>query len=69
MKELTRTNNIFQNIMDNATIIDLVGYLGGIFLMISFIPQVYKSWILKETDQISILLLVSTLLLASFYEI
>ena len=49
--------------------IDLFGYLGGIFLMISFIPQVYKSWKLKETDQISIFLLLITLLSAVFYEL
>lgn len=55
--------------MEKATMIDLTGYLGGIFLMISFIPQVYRSWKLKETDQISILLLIITLISAIFYEI
>ena len=55
--------------MEKATIIDLTGYLGGLFLMISFVPQVYRSWKLKETDQISILLLVITLISAIFYEI
>ena len=48
---------------------DLTGYLGGLFLMISLIPQVYRTWRLKESDQISIVLLLLTLISAVFYEI
>ena len=55
--------------MESNFIIDLMGYLGGIFLMISFLPQVIKTWQKKESDQISILLLVLTLLSAIFYNI
>ncbi len=53
--------------MDQELIIELTGYLGGIFLMFSFLPQVIKTWRVKEADQISILLLVLTLLSALFY--
>ena len=55
--------------MEKMFFVDLAGYLGGIFLMISFVPQVYRSWKLKQTDQISVLLLVITLLSAVFYEL
>ena len=55
--------------MNNSTIIDLLGYLGGVFLMISFLPQVIKTWRTKAADQISILLLVMTLLSAIFYNL
>ena len=55
--------------MDQNSFIDLMGYLGGIFLMISFLPQVIKTWKSKEADQISIFLLVLTLLSGIFYNI
>ena len=55
--------------MDQNTFIDLMGYLGGIFLMISFLPQVVKTWKTKEADQISIFLLLLTLLSGIFYNI
>ena len=55
--------------MDQNSFIDLMGYLGGIFLMISFLPQVVKTWKTKEADQISIFLLILTLLSGVFYNI
>ena len=55
--------------MDQNTFIDLMGYLGGIFLMISFLPQVIKTWKSKEADQISIFLLLLTLFSGIFYNI
>ena len=55
--------------MDQSSFIDLMGYLGGIFLMISFLPQVIKTWKSREADQISIFLLVLTLLSGVFYNI
>ena len=55
--------------MESNFFTDLMGYLGGIFLMISFLPQVIKTWQKKESDQISILLLVLTLLSAIFYNV
>ena len=55
--------------MDQNSFIDLMGYLGGIFLMISFLPQVIKTWKSKEADQISIFLLILTLLSGVFYNI
>ena len=55
--------------MEKGTLIDMAGYLGGIFLMISFLPQVIKTWKTKEADQISMLLIVLTLISALFYNI
>ena len=55
--------------MDQSAFIDLMGYLGGIFLMISFLPQVIKTWKSKEADQISLFLLLLTLFSGIFYNI
>ena len=55
--------------MDQNIFIDLMGYLGGIFLMVSFLPQVIKTWKSKEADQISIFLLLLTLFSGIFYNI
>ncbi len=55
--------------MENTVLIDLLGYLGGIFLMFSFLPQVIKTWKTKEADQISIMLLILTLISGIFYNL
>ena len=39
---------------------DLVGYLGGIFIMISFVPQVIKSYKTKSVADLSIWMIIAT---------
>lgn len=39
---------------------DIVGYLGGIFIMISFIPQVVKSYKTKSVEDLSIWMVIAT---------
>ena len=46
-----------------------MAYLGGIFLMISFLPQIVQSIQLKETRDIAWGMLLCTLLSGIFYEI
>ena len=41
--------------------VDVVGYIGGFFIMISFLPQVIKSYRTKSVEDLSL-----TMLLASF---
>ena len=46
---------------------DIVGYLGGIFIMISFIPQVIKSYRTKSVEDLSIWMIVATLVGTIFW--
>ena len=49
--------------------VDMFAYLGGFFLMISFLPQVIRSVRTRKTDDISLLLLCFTLVSGVFYEL
>lgn len=46
---------------------DIIGYLGGIFIMVSFIPQVIKSYKTKSVKDISIWMIVATLIGTIFW--
>lgn len=46
---------------------ELIGYLGGIFIMLSFIPQVIKSYRLKKVDDISIWMVIASLIGTIFW--
>jgi len=50
-------------------IADLIGYLGGIFIMISFIPQVIKSYKTKSVADLSINMIIATLIGTIFWVI
>lgn len=41
---------------------DVIGYFGGFFIMISFIPQVIKSYKTKSVKDLSILMIIATLI-------
>ncbi len=43
-------------------LIELIGYLGGIFIMISFVPQVIKTYKTKNADDVSLQMLLATLI-------
>ncbi|HED18086.1 MAG TPA: hypothetical protein ENI74_01100 [Gammaproteobacteria bacterium] len=49
--------------------IDYTAYIGGIFLMISFLPQIMQSIRLKETRDIAWGMLLCSLFSGIFYEI
>ena len=46
---------------------DIVGYLGGFFIMISFIPQVIKSYKTKSVGDLSLGMIVATLVGTLFW--
>lgn len=46
---------------------DIVGYLGGIFIMISFIPQVIKSYKTKSVKDLSFMMILATLIGTIFW--
>lgn len=46
---------------------DIIGYLGGIFIMVSFIPQVIKSYRTKSVEDLSIWMIISTLVGTAFW--
>jgi MtN3 and saliva related transmembrane protein len=48
--------------------VDLIGYIAGFFAMITFLPQVIKTLRTKKADDISLWMLVLTLLANIFYE-
>ena len=48
-------------------VVDFIGYLGGFFIMISFIPQVIKSHKTKSVRDLSIEMIISTLLGTLFW--
>ena len=39
---------------------DIIGYLGGIFIMVSFVPQVIKSYKTKRVEDLSLWMIVAT---------
>ncbi len=50
-------------------ITDLVGYTAGILLTLSFLPQILKTYRLKQADEISMVMLAITLASAILYEL
>jgi MtN3 and saliva related transmembrane protein len=48
---------------------DLIGYLAGILLTLCFLPQILKTYQLKQADEVSMLMLLLSLASAIFYEI
>ena len=46
---------------------DIIGYLGGIFIMISFVPQVIKSYKTKSVEDLSIWMIIATLVGTVFW--
>lgn len=46
---------------------DIIGYLGGIFIMVSFIPQVIKSYRTKSVADLSLWMIVATLVGTIFW--
>lgn len=46
---------------------DVIGYLGGIFIMISFVPQVVKSYKTKSVKDLSTLMILATLIGTAFW--
>ena len=46
---------------------DIIGYLGGIFIMISFIPQVIKSYKTKSVKDLSLAMIVATFIGTAFW--
>ena len=49
--------------------VDLIGYMAGFLAMVTFIPQIIKTLRTKKADDISLWMLVITLLANIFYEI
>jgi len=49
--------------------VDSIGYIAGVFAMISFLPQVIKTLRTKKADDISLLMLIITLITNVLYEI
>ena len=46
---------------------EIIGYLAGIFIMISFIPQVIKSYKTKNVGDISLGLIIATIIGTIFW--
>jgi len=46
---------------------DVIGYLGGFFIMISFIPQVVKSYRTKSVKDLSFWMIIATLVGTIFW--
>lgn len=46
---------------------EIIGYLGGIFIMISFIPQVIRSYRTKSVSDLSLWMIVATLVGTIFW--
>ena len=46
---------------------DIIGYLGGIFIMISFIPQVIKSYRTRSVSDLSLGMILATLIGTVFW--
>lgn len=46
---------------------ELIGYLGGIFIMISFVPQVIKSYKTKSVRDLSVWMVAATLIGTIFW--
>ncbi len=50
-------------------ITDLIGYLAGILLTLCFLPQILKTYQLKQADEVSMVMLLLSLASAMFYQI
>lgn len=48
-------------------LVDLIGYIGGFFIMISFIPQVIKSYKTKSVNDLSMIMIVATIIGSIFW--
>lgn len=48
---------------------EIIGYLGGIFIMVSFVPQVTKSYKTKSVGDLSLGMIVATLVGTVFWVI
>ncbi|MBU0536676.1 MAG: hypothetical protein KKE20_06945 [Nanoarchaeota archaeon] len=48
-------------------ITEIIGYLGGLFIMISFIPQVVKSYRTRSVGDLSLGMILATLLGTIFW--
>jgi len=48
---------------------ELIGYFGGIFIMISFVPQVIKSYKTKSVEDVSMSMLLATIIGTTFWVI
>jgi len=46
---------------------DIIGYLGGFFIMVSFIPQVIKSYKTKSVNDLSMTMIIATLIGTIFW--
>ena len=46
---------------------EIIGYLGGVFIMVSFIPQVFRSYKTKSVRDLSIWMIFATLLGTIFW--
>ena len=46
---------------------DAIGYLGGIFIMVSFVPQVIKSYKTKSVKDLSVWMIIATLIGTVFW--
>ena len=47
--------------------VEIVGYLGGIFIMISFIPQLIKSYKTKNVGDLSLGMIIATIIGTVFW--
>ena len=48
-------------------IVEIIGYLGGFFITISFIPQLIKSYRTKSVEDISVWMIITTLIGTVFW--
>ena len=46
---------------------EIIGYLGGIFIMVSFVPQVIKSYKTKSVKDLSLWMIIATLVGTIFW--
>ncbi len=46
---------------------EIIGYLGGIFIMISFIPQLIRSYKTKSVEDISLGMVIATIIGTMFW--
>ncbi|MBI2655323.1 hypothetical protein HYX06_02770 [Candidatus Woesearchaeota archaeon] len=46
---------------------EIIGYLGGIFIMISFVPQVIKSYKTRSVADLSLWMIIATLIGTIFW--
>ncbi|MBM3199357.1 PQ-loop repeat-containing protein [Candidatus Woesearchaeota archaeon] len=46
---------------------DVIGYIGGIFIMVSFVPQVIKSYKTRSVEDLSVMMILATLIGTVFW--